>query len=70
MVIILITLYKDSSNVFFNLYDSVISDNIVIIDGIVVREIIFYLYFVFVINFLLFRNKSLRLKYVTFVYIN
>lgn len=62
MVIILITLYKDSSNVFFNLYDSVISDNIVIIDGIVVREIIFYLYFVFVINFLLFRNKSLRLK--------
>lgn len=62
MVIILITLYKDSSNVFFNLYDSVISDNIVVIDGIVVREIIFYLYFVFVINFLLFRNKSLRLK--------
>lgn len=62
MVIILITLYKDSSNVFFNLYDSVISDNIVIIDGIVVREIIFYLYFVFVINFLLFRNKILRLK--------
>lgn len=62
MVIILITLYKDSSNVFFNLYDSVIFDNIVIIDGIVVREIIFYLYFVFVINFLLFRNKSLRLK--------
>lgn len=62
MVIILITLYKDSSNVFFNLYDNVISDNIVIIDGIVVREIIFYLYFVFVINFLLFRNKSLRLK--------
>lgn len=62
MVIFLITLYKDSSNVFFNLYNSVISDNIVIIDGIVVREIIFYLYFVFVINFLLFRNKSLRLK--------
>lgn len=61
MVIFLITLYKDSSNVFFNLYNSVISDNIVIIDGIV-REIIFYLYFVFVINFLLFRNKSLRLK--------